>query len=73
MESKYMTVRELIEKLLRCKMDDEVCLFTTDPIRPDCRGVAFAIKRIDACYGIVEIQFDDWRHGVDKRERGETA
>lgn len=65
----YMTVRELINKLLDFRMDARVCLFTVDPERPDCRGVAFDIEDVVLHAGEAEIQFTDWRDEVDKKER----
>lgn len=67
----YMTVKELIEKLLNCKMSARVTLFTPDPERPDCRGVAFDIEDVVFKAGEAEIRFTDWRDEVDKREREE--
>ena len=46
MAKTYMTVRELIEKLLDCRMSARVTLFTPDPERPDCRGVGFDINEV---------------------------
>lgn len=65
-----MTVRELISKLLDFRMDERVCLFTVDPERLECRGVAFDIEDVISHAGEAEIQFTDWRDEVDKRERG---
>jgi len=65
----YMTVKELIEKLLNCRMSARVTLFTPDPQRPDCRGVAFDIEDVVFKAGEAEIRFTDWRDEVDKRER----
>ena len=65
----YMTVKELIEKLLNCRMSARVALFTPDPQRPDCRGVAFDIEDVVFKAGEAEIRFTDWRDEVDKRER----
>lgn len=66
---RYMTARELIGKLLDCQMDARVCLFTVDPERPDCKGVAFDIEDVVFRAGEAEIRFTDWRDEVDKRER----
>lgn len=66
----YMTVRELINKLLDFRMDERVCLFTVDPERSDCRGVAFDIDDVIYHAGEAEISFTDWRDDVDKRVRG---
>ena len=65
----YMTVKELIEKLLDCRMSARVTLFTPDPQRPDCRGVAFDIEDVVFKAGEAELHFTDWRDEVDKRER----
>lgn len=64
-----MTVRELINLLLDCRMNARVTLFTRDPSRPECRGVGFRIDNVVSDSGGVEIQFTDWRDEVDKRER----
>ena len=66
---KSMTVRELINKLLDCRMDAQVMVFTKDPKRPDCNGVIFEIDGLTDSSSIVDIQFTDWRDEVDKRER----
>lgn len=71
MNKRYMTVRELIHELLNCRMNARVTLFTPDPERPDCRGVAFDIEDVVFSAGEAEIRFTDWRDEVDKRERGE--
>ncbi len=65
----YMTVKELIEKLLNCRMSARVTLFTPDPERPYCRGVAFDIEDVVFKAGEAELHFTDWRDEVDKRER----
>jgi hypothetical protein len=52
-------------------MDARVCLFTPDPERPDCKGVAFDIEDVVFHAGEAEIHFTDWRDEVDKRERGD--
>ena len=64
----YMTVRELIHELLNCRMNARVCLFTPDPERPDCRGVAFDIDKVVFHGGEAEIRFKDWRDEVDERK-----
>jgi hypothetical protein len=68
MAKTYMTVRELIEKLLDCRMSARVTLFTPDPERPDCRGVGFDINEVVFCGGEAEIRFTDWRDEVDERK-----
>ena len=64
----YMTVRELINKLLDFRMDERVCLLTVDPERPDCRGVGFDINEVVFCGGEAEIRFTDWRDEADERK-----
>ena len=68
MAKTYMTVRELIEKLLDCRMSARVTLFTSDPERPDCRGVAFDIDDVVFKAGEAEIRFTDWRDEDDERK-----
>ena len=64
----YMTVRELIGELLNCRMNARVALFTPDPCRPDCRGVAFDIDDVVFKAGEAEIRFTDWRDEADERK-----
>lgn len=68
MAKTYMTVKELIEKLLDCRMSARATLFTTDPERPDCRGVGFDIEDVVFKAGEAEIRFTDWRDEEDERK-----
>ena len=58
-----MKVRELINALLDCNMDDNILLFLNEPHEDEygkCSGYLFNIDSVDAKRA--EILFTDWRH-----------
>ena len=57
-----MKVRELINQLLDCKMDDDILLFSKEPHEDEhgrCSGYLFNIDSVDTKRA--EIVFKDWR------------
>ena len=67
-----MTVRELIKDLVDYNLDAEIVVATdkkyVDKRGEECKRRMFEIKNIDTFGSCVEILFDDWRDGENKKE-----
>lgn len=67
-----MTVKELINALLNCPMDNEVDLFLREHGRnkqgEEVSGYIFKIDNINNHPKFTEFEFRDWRKGEDKNE-----
>lgn len=64
-----MTVRELINKLLDCDIDEEIKLQLPEEHESEhdglCSGYLFDIQRVDTHYNY--IVFTDWRKTADEK------